>query len=104
MKNLAEVLTPEQKESFKNWYVLRDNEMTKMTDIDYDQPTAENFKVLCVDDEYKVAAIEDIEFYDPEDDDFDFSIGDEGDYFVRGDTPKEVVEFLDRYLNKSQYE
>lgn len=105
MKEFVECLTPEQKESFKNWYIWSDYALNKLVDNESDELTSENFKVIFIipNDEPKIATVEDIVYYNPEDNDFDFYIGDDGDYFEREDTPEEVVEFLDKYLNKAQY-
>ena len=103
MKEFVEGLTHEQKEGFKNWYFWSDKELTKLVDIDYDKLSTENFKVLYVArGECKVATVEDIRFYNPDRKDFDFFIGDNGDYFYRSCAPEEVVIFLDQELRKEQ--
>ena len=103
MRSFAECLTPKQKKKFKNWYVYCDSELSKLVDIDYDKLTTENFKVLYVSGgECKVATVEDIRFYNPDRQDFDFFIGDNGDYFYRSCAPEEVVRFLDKELKKEQ--
>ena len=106
MKSFTEVLTPEQKECFKNWYFWDNNtDLFKMVNNENDELTAENFRVIFIDgEEIKVSTVEDIQFYDPEQGDFDFIFNDNENYFSRSSAPEEVVEFLDKYLNKSQYE
>jgi len=106
MKNFTECMTPEAREIFKNWYVWGEETLLKLVDIESDQLTAENLRIIFAksEDGMAIATVEDIEFYDPEDGDFDFKIGDDGSYIDREEAPKEVVEFLDNYLNKAQYE
>lgn len=104
MKNLVEFLTMEEKERLKNCYVFNFDNLYKMIENKNEELTKENFKVIFVtDNSIQIATIDDIEFYNPECKDFDFKIGDE-DYFARKGAPAEVIEFLDKELNKAQYE
>ena len=108
MKSFEECLTPEQKEYFKNWYIWYENGLRKLVYNEPDELTAENFRVIYITDrsieeELEVATVEDIEFFDAKAKDFDFNIGNDK-YFYRDEAPEEVVEFLDKALNKAQYE
>lgn len=109
MKSLNEILTPEQKELFKNWYVWYEDGLSKLVYNESDELTPENFRVLYITEKSiekgcEVATVDDIKFYEPETKDFDFYIGGDNGFFYRDEAPEEVVEFLDRVLNKAQYE
>lgn len=106
MQKFVELLTDDQKDKLKNCYmVTQDNELYKLTQDKGDELTTENFKVLFATEEgFLIATMENIGFYAPENGDYDFYVGDNGDYFSREDTPEYVVEFLDKVLNKAQYE
>jgi len=108
MKSLGDFLTPEQKEYFKNWYVCDDSRIIKLVDNEPDELTPEKFTLIYLTDVFQeeafyIATVDDITFFDPETDDFDFHIGDDSDFFYRDGTPEEVLKFLDEYLNIAQY-
>ena len=110
MKNLVEFLSMDEKEKLKNCYVFYFDNLYKLIENEHMRKikvkplTAENFKVIFVtDNSIQIATLEDITFYNPECKDFDFKIGDE-EYFVGNGAPAEVIEFLDKELNKAQYE
>ena len=105
MKKFVDLLTDDQRDELKNCYmVTSENELWKLTQDEGDELTEENFKVLFPTEEgFLVATIEHISYYEPEKGDFDFSVGDDGDYFYRENAPEKVVEFLDKVLNMAQY-
>ena len=109
MKKFIDLLTNEQKEELKNCYlVTSDNELWKLTQDNGDELTPESFKVLVKGEEgFVIANIDNISFYEPENEDFDFKVMDESEilgWFRRNATLESVVEFLDKELNKAQYE
>lgn len=107
MRNLLEFLTPEQQEAIKSCYVVVENTMYTISE-EPAELTAENFKILLVRPEegVMVVTIEDIEFYDPDNGDYDYRIlmGDEkdDDYVSRDSVPEKVAEFLDEELKKRE--
>ena len=105
MKKFVDLLTDEQKDELKNCYLLADEELWYVVGNEDDEINEDNFRVLVITDEgLEIATAENICFYAPENKDFDFMVGTEGDYFGRDNAPEEVVEFLDNYLNKAKYE
>lgn len=106
MQKFVDLLTDAQKDKLKNCYIItQDNELCKLTLDEGDELTTENFKVLFpkTDEGLMVAMVDNICFYDPNEGDFDFKVGIDGDWFDRNEAPYEVVEFLDEVLNKAKY-
>lgn len=107
MKNLLEFLTPEQQETIKSCYVVVENTMYTISE-EPAELTAENFKILLVRPEegVMVVTIEDLKFYDPDNDDYDYRIvmedKEECDYVCRDSVPEKVADFLDEELKKRE--
>lgn len=105
MKKFVEILTQEQKEILKDSYILLGQHLYKMIENEDGEFMEDNFKVVfTVKKSIVVATADDITYFQPEKGDFDFKIGDSIEHFLRDGAPRAVVEFLDKKLNKTQYE
>ena len=99
------ILTPEQKEIFKNCYIINEefNSMKAIGNVE--ELTAENFKAFWLVDEcnFQELTVEDFEWYNPENDDYDFKVDEEKETLVwvdREEIPEEVRELLDAEIKK----
>ena len=105
MKKFVEVLTDEQKECLKGYYIWGNEKVYKLIDSEVEL-TKENFRILFVSDidgEMVIATTDDIQYWDPLDFDFDYHIGDGQYCLYRQNTPEEVINFIDKELKRDQY-
>ena len=90
------ILTLQQKEAFKNYFLVTENGMVPIGNSD--EVTKESFKALWLNESHILQEVtaDDFEWYDPDEGDKDFVLISSGECIVlRNEIPKEICQILD---------